>query len=113
VHYTFANTLTSVDGQAAYIVGTDKDSEGVGQSVERVYLYAPAGGHISNVSVSSGSAVNSVNVDGHDVSTFQATIGPGESVSVDFDVQCASGAQKLTLRQTPSGNGESNIDYQY
>lgn len=115
VHYTFTNTLTTTDGQVDYIVGSSSASEGLkaGESIERVYLYAPAGGQISNVSVSSGSAVSSTDVEGHGVWTFQTTIGMGASVSVDFDVQCAQGSQGLTLRQTPSGNGEANIDYQY
>lgn len=113
VHYTFTNTLTSNDGQASYITG---NGIAQGVSVESIYLYPPAGGTISNVSLSSSETADSIDstaIDGRTVWTFQAIIRLGTSVSVDFDVQCAQGSQALTLRQTPSGNGEFNVDYQY
>ncbi len=86
-----------------------------GTSAQRVLLYAPAGGGISNISTTG--KVNDqgdATMDGKSLNYSMAYIAPGKSVTYEFDVTTSSKATAdLKIDQTPCGKMENAVTYNY
>ena len=104
---TLTNTMTA--DQAASLpayVRAHAGNVGAAQEKLRLYLYAPAGGSISNVSYSGGGMVEGTH-NGLQVMYTDVLMNPGESYNVTYTVTVpAEGAnQDLEVRVTPTAQG--------
>ena len=113
VTYTLNNTLGTVVGMSSAIVGASDGTAEIGHQLERMFVYAPAGGSISNLTVQNNAKIESVPQDGTTVYTFTADVAPAATYTISFDVTCANGARNLLLDQTPNNSGQSGITYDY
>ena len=123
VKYTLTNRLTSAEMATCtdYILGglqhgvSGKPVAASGTSAQRVLLYAPAGGGISNISTTG--KVNdqgNATMDGKSLNYSMAYIAPGKSVTYEFDVTTSSKATTdLKIDQTPCGKMENAVTYNY
>lgn len=96
---TFRNKLTQeeIDQAGWYIVGTHG-----GQMIEDVYLYAPAGGKVSEVKASNGNEGEDFTITGTDVSRIRITVDPGSSTTLTYKITTSPKAKsELTVRSTP------------
>ncbi|MBW3078457.1 DUF4012 domain-containing protein [Bifidobacterium simiiventris] len=113
VQYTLTNTIDSslVWSLPDYIRGMNADQHGKG--VEKMLIYAPAGGTLTNLQTSGeGSVTDSQqeSLNGKTVYVSLATLNPGETVTYSFDVTTSTKAvSDLTIDQTPMGWTDSGI----
>lgn len=111
---TLSNTMTAEEEATApqYVSGYATAKRSVGDMVFRLYLYAPAGGSISDQSISGGDlSLQDASHNGLQVSFGQLRLLPGETCTVTYTVTTspeAAGAD-LALRVTPTAqNNGSN-----
>lgn len=106
---TLTNTITSEEAASAptYISGGNQNKRDVSDMLDYVYFYAPAGGSISNFSVSEGGLVGDIGVVDHPIYGLQVLNAhvharAGETVTFTYQVTVSSNAtESLTLRTTP------------
>lgn len=117
VRYTMTNTLTAKEAQSltSYIVSGDHDDLGaLGESVDKMLFYAPAGGTLTNLHVASGngSTPETATMDDKQLFTSIARLSPGATVVYEFDVTTSSKAtQRLGIDQTPMGWLDNGVTY--
>ena len=105
---TLANHLTAdeADNSASYITGCNIDRRDNTDMVMWIYLVAPAGGSISNVSQEGGDVAlqdfTELPYNGLSVTFANPRIDGGETMTVSYDVTCAAGSAPMTLRTTPT-----------
>lgn len=114
ISFTMTNTVpwSDVYNYSWYLVGGNNNTGSAGQAVERMLFYAPAGGSLSNFSVSSNmaGAPEQTTMDDATVWTSVAYMGPGESVTYEFDVTTSPKAvSDLTVDQTPLGWTDTGV----
>lgn len=110
VSYTLTNTLKASEAPTLpeYVTANAKG----GVALDRVMLYTPAGGQITNIAASNGSSFTQVQAPNHMAYISDISLAPEASVTVEYDVTCAQGAADLRLDQTPTV-GDPAITYQY
>lgn len=125
VKYTLSNRLTAEEMATCtdYILGGVQNGVGGhpvaagGTSAQRVLLYAPAGGRVTNVATSGDGIVNDqsdVVMDGKPLNSSMAYIAPGETVTYEFDVKVSDKASaELKIDQTPCGKMTNDVTYRY
>ena len=105
---TLTNHLTAdeADNSASYITGYNLDRRDNTDMVMWIYLVAPAGGSISNVSQEGGDVAlqdfTELPYNGLSVTFANPRIDGGETMTVTYDVTCAAGATPMTVRTTPT-----------
>lgn len=105
---TLTNHLTAdeADNSASYITGCNLDRRDNTDMVMWIYLVAPAGGSISNVSQEGGDVAlqdfTALPYNGLSVTFANPRIDGGETMTVTYDVTCAAGAAPMTVRTTPT-----------
>ena len=105
---TLTNHLTAdeADNSASYITGCNLDRRDNTDMVMWIYLVAPAGGSISNVSQEGGDVAlqdfTELPYNGLSVTFANPRIDGGETMTVTYDVTCAAGAAPMTVRTTPT-----------
>lgn len=105
---TLTNHLTAdeADNSASYITGCNLDRRDNTDMVMWIYLVAPAGGSISNVSQEGGDMAlqdfTELPYNGFNVTFANPRIDGGETMTVSYDVTCAAGAAPMTVRTTPT-----------
>ncbi|MBT1165097.1 DUF4012 domain-containing protein [Bifidobacterium felsineum] len=110
VSYTLTNTLKASQASSLpeYVTANAKN----GVALDRVMLYTPAGGEISNIASSNGSKFTAVQAPNHMAYMADLSIAPEVSITVEYDVTTTQGAANLKLDQTPT-TGDPAITYQY
>lgn len=110
ITYSFTNTLPASEAGSLpeYITANAKG----GVALNRVILYTPAGGEISNVSASNGSSFAQVQAKDHMTYMDDLSLAPETTVTVEYDVTTAAGSANLKLDQTPT-IGDPSITYAY
>ena len=112
---TLTNTMSGEDAKhlPAYVQAHSPRTSSPAQELLRLYLYAPMGGGISDVTCSSGS-VEEASHNGLQVMWRDVFLMPGESLIVKYTVTVpAAGAGKdLDLRVTPTGQGAQGSETQ-
>ncbi len=105
---TFTNNLTAelAAQNVSYVTGYNPLRRDETDMVMWVYLFAPAGGSISNVS-SSGADTSlmdfrEMSYNGFQVMEAEPRIDGGETLTVTYDVTCAANSAPLTVRQQPT-----------
>lgn len=106
---TITNTLTEEIAEDAptYVTGYNSLKRSTSDMLDFVYLYAPAGGSISNVTVSEGGLLDGYGIsdymmNGIEVITMRTHVEGGESITITYDVTVSAEAtETLTLRTTP------------
>ena len=79
-----------------------------GVAVNRVVIYTPAGGEVSNVSASNGSSFAQVQAKDHMTYMDDISLAPQDTVTIEYDVTTAAGSANLKLDQTrPSATPRS------
>lgn len=105
---TLTNHLTAdeADNSASYITGCNLDRRDNTDMVMWIYLVAPAGGSISNVSQEGGDVAlqdfTELPYNGLSLTFANPRIDGGETMTVTYDVTCAAGAAPMTVRTTPT-----------
>ena len=105
---TLTNHLTAdeADNSASYITGCNIDRRDNTDMVMWIYLVAPAGGSISNVSQEGGDVTlqdfTELPYNGLSVTFANPRIDGGETMTVTYAVTCAAGAAPMTVRTTPT-----------
>lgn len=105
---TLTNHLTAdeADNSASYITGCNIDRRDNTDMVMWIYLVAPAGGSISNVSQEGGDVAlqdfTELPYNGLSVTFANPRIDGGETMTVTYAVTCAAGAAPMTVRTTPT-----------
>lgn len=105
---TLTNHLTAdeADNSASYITGYNLDRRDNTDMVMWIYLVAPAGGSISNVSQEGGDVAlqdfTELPYNGLSVTFANPRIDGGETMTVTYAVTCAAGAAPMTVRTTPT-----------
>lgn len=97
---TFTNTITDseVSQASTYILGKDK----TGQVTDHIYLYAPYGGNITNISNESDDNVRDFSVKGIKLYKTDIRVAPGHSVNITYEVTTSAEATGgLQLRTSP------------
>lgn len=108
---TLTNHLTAdeADNSASYITGYNLDRRDNTDMVMLIYLVAPAGGSISNVSQEGGDVAlqdfTELPYNGLSVTFANPRIDGGETMTVTYAVTCAAGAAPMTVRTTPTAHG--------
>lgn len=108
---TLTNTITPEEAASVprYISGYSGQKRDITDMLVYVYVYAPAGGSISNFSVSDGGMVDGSSPDPNTVYGLQAVNSfvharSGETVTFTYTVTVSSEAQQpLAVRTTPLG----------
>lgn len=115
---TFTNTLqpSQVDSEPDYIKGNSGDSLKVeaGSIWDECIVFAPAGGSVSNITMSTGQEFTQI--DAYNRACYKASliVTPGSTETVEWDVTTAAGANPLAFDQTPQTNTtESGVTYNY
>ena len=110
VTYSFTNTLQPGEAGSLpeYITANAKG----GGAVNRVVIYTPAGGEVSNVSASNGSSFAQVQAKDHMTYMDDISLAPQDTVTIEYDVTTAAGSANLKLDQTPT-IGDPAITYEY
>ncbi|MFT9008560.1 MAG: DUF4012 domain-containing protein [Bifidobacterium sp.] len=116
VTFTATNTIPAADLASgnAYILGGSGNIGAPGTAVERMLFYGPAGGSLSNLTVSSGNGgtPKQVSMDGKTPWTTVATIAPNKSVTYSYDVTTSKkSTSDLKLDQTPMGWTDEGVTY--
>ena len=105
---TLSNHLTADEAasSASYITGYNTDRRDNTDMVMWIYLVAPAGGSISNVSQEGGDVAlqdfTELPYNGLSVTFANPRIDGGETMTVTYTVTCAAGAAPMTVRTTPT-----------
>lgn len=105
---TLTNHLTAdeADNSVKYITGTNLARRDNTDMVMWIYLVAPAGGSISNVSQEGGDMAlqdfTELPYNGLSVTFANPRIDGGETMTVTYTVTCAAGAAPMTVRTTPT-----------
>ena len=105
---TLTNHLTAdeADNSASYITGCNLDRRDNTDMVMWIYLVAPAGGSISDVSQEGGDVAlqdfTELPYNGLSVTFANPRIDGGETMTVTYAVTCAAGAAPMTVRTTPT-----------
>ena len=105
---TLTNHLTAdeADNSASYITGYNIARRDNTDMVMWIYLVAPAGGSISNVSQEGGDVAlqdfTELPYNGLSVTFAKPRIDGGETMTVTYAVTCAAGASPMTVRTTPT-----------
>lgn len=105
---TLSNHLTADEAasSASYITGYNTDRRDNTDMVMWLYLVAPAGGSISNVSQEGGDMAlqdfTELPYNGFNVTFANPRIDGGETMTVTYAVTCAAGAAPMTVRTTPT-----------
>ncbi len=105
---TFTNNLTAelAAQNVSYVTGYNPLRRDETDMVMWVYLFAPAGGSISNVSSSGGDLslmdFREMSYNGFQVMEAEPRIAGGETLTVTYDVTCAANSAPLTVRQQPT-----------
>lgn len=105
---TLTNHLTADEAasSASYITGYNTDRRDNTDMVMWLYLVAPAGGSISNVSQEGGDVAlqdfTELPYNGLSVTFANPRIDGGETMTVTYAVTCAAGAAPMTVRTTPT-----------
>ena len=105
---TLTNHLTAdeADNSASYITGCNIDRRDNTDMVMWIYLVAPAGGSISDVSQEGGDVAlqdfTELPYNGLSVTFANPRIDGGETMTVTYAVTCAAGAAPMTVRTTPT-----------
>ena len=105
---TLTNHLTAdeADNSVKYITGTNLARRNNTDMVMWIYLVAPAGGSISNVSQEGGDMAlrdfTELSYNGLSVTFANPRIDGGETMTVTYTVTCAAGAAPMTVRTTPT-----------
>lgn len=105
---TLSNHLTADEAASStsYITGYNTDRRDNTDMVMWLYLVAPAGGSISNVSQEGGDMAlqdfTELPYNGFNVTVANPRIDGGETMTVSYDVTCAAGSAPMTLRTTPT-----------
>lgn len=96
-----------------YILGGNEPFDSPGTSLEKMLIYPPAGGSISNLKSDGGaSAMQQTTLNGKKLYMGTASVAPGKSVVYEFDVNTSDKATAdLTLDQTPMGWSDTGITY--
>lgn len=105
VKTTFTNTVTQqevYDG-GPYIMGK-LDGYESGDMIPQIYLYAPAGGTITNINTSDGSTLSSATQDGLEAYLwFRPSMRPSKGISVTYTVTTAPNPEEdLTFYHMPT-----------
>ena len=110
VTYSFTNTLQPGEAGSLpeYITANAKG----GVAVNRVVIYTPAGGEVSNVSASNGSSFAQVQAKDHMTYMDDISLAPQDTVTIEYDVTTAASSANLKLDQTPT-IGDPAITYEY
>lgn len=120
VRFTMTNTITQKDmhtGNEArdqYLLGGSSTlGYSRGSQVERILLYPPAGGSITNITNNgNGSRPTLATLNGKSLYHSLVTIAPGASVTYEYDVTTSARATTtLKLDQTPTGWTDPGIRY--
>ena len=106
---TLTNTIDQATAAAApeYISGGNSNKRNVSDMLDYVYFYAPAGGTISNFSVSEGGLVGDIAPVDHSIYGLQVINAhvharAGETVTFTYQVTVSTEAtEPLALRTTP------------
>lgn len=105
---TLTNHLTAdeADNSVKYITGTNLARRDNTDMVMWIYLVAPAGGSISNVSQEGGDMAlqdfTELPYNGLSVTFANPRIDGDETMTVTYTVTCAAGAAPMTVRTTPT-----------
>lgn len=105
---TFKNNLDAdtAAGLTEYVTGNMGIKRDITDMFIHTYLFAPAGGSISNLTTDGGDlsiqAFTEMPYNGIQVFTASPRILGGETMTVSYDVTCAAGAAPLTVRTTPT-----------
>lgn len=105
---TLTNHLTAdeADNSVKYITGTNLARRDNTDMVMWIYLVAPAGGSISDVSQEGGDVAlqdfTELPYNGLSVTFANPRIDGGETMTVTYTVTCAAGAAPMTVRTTPT-----------
>jgi hypothetical protein len=105
VSTTFTNNLTKEQAstQDTPVIGDSSLARSDSDMVDWVYLVAPAGGTISNVSATGADlslmGFREMSYNGFQVMEALSRINYGETLTITYDVTCAAGSSKLTVRQ--------------
>lgn len=112
VKFSMTNTMTSQEAAevSPYISGINL---GKGNAVEKVLIYAPAGGNISDMHVSGDiTDLASYTLNGHTLQMNVATLAPQKTVTYEFDVITSTAAQEeLSVDQTPTATESDGISF--
>lgn len=111
VEYTLNNTMTNAELAKVpdYIAGgVQVPSLARGMAAEKMLMYAPAGGSISNITTSGNGTVSvapkQTTLNGKSVTTTLVLLNPGKSMTYSFDVTTSTKATAdLGVDQTPMG----------
>ncbi len=105
---TFTNNLTAelAAQNVSYVTGYNPLRRDETDMVMWVYLFAPAGGSISNLSASGADLslmdFREMSYNGFQVMEAEPRIDGGETLTVTYDVTCAANSAPLTVRQQPT-----------
>ncbi|WP_236632681.1 DUF4012 domain-containing protein [Bifidobacterium xylocopae] len=107
VYYTMTNTLNSqeVSSLPAYIVGINQAGQPQGYGIEKMLIYPPADGAISNLKTDGTvSELHKTEMNGKTLYASIASLAPGASVTYSFDVTTSQKTiSDLRVDQTPMG----------
>ena len=106
---TLTNTITPQEAMAAplYIYGGNPDKRSTSDMLNFVFFYAPAGGTISNMTVSDGAlftdyGINEASLSGLQVLRMRTHLKSGETATFTYQVTVSADAtESLALRTTP------------
>ncbi len=100
---TMTNSITMDEVAVApdYIIGYSPSKRSDDDLFINALLVAPAGGTISNVTASNGSAASESTLYGYDVWRIDVNLYAQETVTISYQVTVAAGAEELSVHQTP------------
>ena len=106
---TLTNTITPQEAMSApaYVYGGNPDKRSTSDMLDFVFFYAPAGGTISNMSVSDGAlftsyGINEASLSGLQVLRMRTHLKSGETATFTYQVTVSADAtEPLALRTTP------------
>lgn len=103
-----SNTITPAEAANApvYVSGGNSDKRSVGDMLSYPFLYGPAGGTITDVTVDEGTIdpgdpIVHGTMYGLDVYRFHTHTGVGRTSTITYNVNCVAGSAPLALRTTP------------
>lgn len=109
VSFSMTNEISQKDLNEAgwYILGGTLPFTQSGTALERILIYAPAGGSISNIK---GGEFQQATLNGKPLMTGVSSIPPNGTVTLEFDVTTSDKATSdLMLDQTPMGRTDPGI----
>ena len=105
---TLKNNLdpNQADEQVTYITGYNTAKRSVDDMIDKVYLFAPAGGSISNVQIDgyvpAEFPLKEGTYNGNQVFYVTVQTQGNSATTLNYDVTTAAGASELSVRQTPT-----------